>query len=246
MSSMKQLKRKFGETKFVAKRARPTSKRSFNRLVSLPGGVSSTSSEMKALDLPVAVYPLNATGAVTPLNLIRTGTSFMNRIGRKIQMKSLRVNGRIDILRTVADEDYVRVLLIYDRQTNGTAPAITDILQTTDQAAANTTTAFSGANLNNRDRFVILRDQHIYLPSLTSTAGVITNVSFVDQVSKQALFDWYVKLPNYVTQYKADSSPAVIGDVATGGLFLVTFGAQTAGQEGYQIALESRLRYLDF
>lgn len=201
--------------------------------------------ELKSLDLPAASYALNTTAVITPLNLIRVGSTFCNRIGRKIEMQSLRVAGRLDTLRTVADEEYTRILIVYDRQANGALPAIADILQTTDQATANTTTSFSGVNLNNRDRFVILRDERIVTPSATVTAGVITNLGVVDPVHRLTNFDWYIKMKGLLTQYKADSAPAVIGDIATGSLLLVTFGATAAGSEGWAVALESRLRYLD-
>lgn len=201
--------------------------------------------ELKSLDLPLAQYNLNTTAVLTPLNLIRVGSTFCNRIGRKIEMQSLRVSGRLDAIRTIADGEYLRVMIVYDRQANGALPAIADVLQTTDQATANTTTSYSGINLNNRDRFVILRDERIVTPAVTYTAGVETNVGIIDPVHRLTNFDWYIKLKGMLTQYKADSAPAVIGDIATGSLLLITFGDQASGSEGFSIALESRLRYLD-
>lgn len=201
--------------------------------------------ELKALDVPAANYTLNTTAQITPLNLIRTGSTFCNRIGRKIEMQSVRVSGRLNTANTVADEDYFRMMIIYDRQTNGALPAIADILQTTDQATANSTTSQSGINLNNRDRFIILRDLRIVPPSLTSTAGVVTNLGITDPISRLSNFDFFVKLKGLLTQYKADSAPAVIGDIASGGLYLVTYGGKASGSEGFSCILESRLRYLD-
>lgn len=201
--------------------------------------------ELKALDVPVAQYLLNTTAVITPLNLIRTGSTFCNRIGRKVEMQSIRVVGNISVLRTLASEDYLRIMIIYDRQTNGALPAIADILQTTDQATNNTTTSYSGINLNNRDRFVILRDERLATPSITVTAGVQTNIGLTDPIHKLTNFDWFVKLKGLLTQYKADSAPAVIGDIASGGLYLVTFGGNAAGSEAYEATLEARLRYLD-
>lgn len=210
-----------------------------------PGVLRANTFEVKALDVPSTFYAFNTTAVVTPLSLIQTGSSFFNRIGRRIEMKNVRVSGSLQPLRTVANQDYLRLMIIYDRQTNGALPALADILQTTSQTGANSNTALSGVNLNNRDRFVILRDLRIAPPSQTDTAGVITNLGPIDPITTLTNIDLFVRLKGLICQYKADSSPAVIGDIATGGLFLVTFGLLAPGAEGWQAALEIRLRFFD-
>lgn len=211
-----------------------------------PGILRSRGPELKALDVPKGLQAINTTAVITPLNLIRTGSTFCNRIGRKIEMTSIRVSG--DVVQTgtnVPGIDYARIMIVYDRQTNGALPAIADILQTTDQATANTTSALSGMNLNNRDRFVMLRDTRLTLPDTTFVAGAQTFTGATDPVSKTFNIDMFVKLKDMLTQYRADSAPAVIGDIASGGLYLVTFGSQAAGAEGYSFNVETRLRYND-
>nr|UOF79006.1 capsid protein [Cressdnaviricota sp.] len=201
--------------------------------------------EIKSLDESSLSQTLSATAQIYPLNLIRAGSSFFNRIGRKINLKSCHLKLYIVPIRTTAFPSYVRVMLVYDSQTNGALPAISDIIQDTDQGGGNTTDATSSANLNNRDRFKILTDWRIVLPSSTYTAGVITNPGFIDPVSTTFDLERYVKLKGLITQYKADSSPAVIGDIATGGLYLVTYGDAGAGNEGYRVEGSARLRYYD-
>lgn len=228
-----------GVTKRPKKRTRISTS---NRL---PANLRAGSSEIKGLDVPFGTVSLNTTASITCLNLVRAGTSFMNRVGRRIELKNLTLSCSIDPIRTIATQDYVRVLVVYDRQTNGANPAIADILQSTDQAGANTTTSWSGINLNNRDRFRIFVDERITLPSQTFTAGVITNPGWVDPVKTTFNIKRFVKLGREVTQYKADSAPAVVADIATGGLFLVTIGQFASGGEGYQMEVETRLRYND-
>jgi len=207
------------------------------------------SSEVKSIDVPVGTYNLNLLAAIVPLNLVATGTagsSFFNRVGRRIEMKSLLMKAVILPLRTTTVQDYVRVMIVYDRQSNGAAPSISDILQTTSATGANTTTVYSDINLNNRDRFSILRDHRIYLPSVTDTAGVLTAVGPVDPISLTFNVKDYIKLKGLVTQYKADSNPPVLSDLATGGLFLVTLGTQVGGtNDGWALSAEFRLRYFD-
>lgn len=132
-----------------------------------------------------------------------------------------------------------------DVTTNGTNPNLSDILQDTDQTGANSTNIRSSANLNNRDRFRILADYRIVLPSQTITAGVVTNPGWVDPVSTFIDLERFIKLKGLITQFKADSSPAVIGDIATGGLFLITAGAIASGSEGFSLNAAIRLRYKD-
>lgn len=216
------------------------------RAPSMPGIYRSNKSEVKALDVATAVYALNTTGSVIPLNLIVAGSSFFNRVGRKLEMTSLRVTGQIFNINTSVTNCYSRIALVYDRQTNGANPAIADMFQTTTFQGTNVTTSLSGVNLNNRDRFVILRDKRFVSPSQTYTAGVETNVGVVDPVTTSTNIDLYVKLKGLVVQYKADSAPTpVIGDIATGAIFLVTFSNLAAGVEGWAANLESRLRFHD-
>jgi len=211
----------------------------------IPATLRAGASEVKALDNGFSNYTINSTAAINPINLIQAGSSFFNRVGRRIEMKNVRVNGYVVVKATVTSEDYARIMIVYDRQTNGAVPAIADILQTTVQNGTNSTSSFSGVNLNNRDRFKIIRDMRIFLPSVTDTTGVLTNFAPVDPVTPTFNIDMFAKLGGLVTQFKADSSPAVIGDIATGGLYLITFGANASGAEGYQASLEVRLRYND-
>jgi len=200
--------------------------------------------EIKCVDLPETTLTLNASGAIGAINLIRAGSSYFNRIGRKINMKSVRCNFYLAPIRAVTVIDYVRIMLVYDKQANGALPSITDILQSTDQAGTNTTTNMSNANLNNRDRFKILRDQRITLAAVAA-GPPLQPTNMFDQVSPNTNIEWFVKLGGMETQFRADSAPAVIGDIATGALLLVTLGDFALGVEGYEMRVESRLRYWD-
>lgn len=219
--------------------------RRFRRHRMFPASLTSRRAELKSLDTLKTTYALNTTGAISTLNLIRVGSTFCNRIGRRVELTSLAVYGLIESIRTSTVNDWVRIIILYDRQTNGAAPAQADIIQSTDQATTNQSDVFSGINLNNRDRFIIIRDMRIYLPTVTNTAGVLTNVNATDPISKTFRIVDYMKLGGMLTQFKADSAPAVVGDISTGGLFLLTIGRQASGSEGYQASLEFRLRYRD-
>ena len=56
------------------------------------------------------VLSLNTTPLVTPLNLVQSGAGFYNRVGRRIEMKSLHLTGLIHSTGKQADQDYCRLL----------------------------------------------------------------------------------------------------------------------------------------
>lgn len=218
-----------------------------------PADFFSSSAEVKALDITLFVNPLNTPGNITPLNLVAPGSSFYQRVGRKIEMKSVRIIGYVNlrvplIMQTNYTAYLARVMIVYDRQTNGALPAMSDILQNVDYTGVGLTTSLSSINLNNRDRFSIIRDQIIYMPFVRSNNAtpdpyVDYIVPTADPVTPTYNIDMYCKLKGLATQYKADSAVPTIGDVATGALYLVTLGAYATS--AWQINTTSRLRYLD-
>lgn len=219
----------------------------------IPGLLKQTGVEKKVIffgdaDPINGALLFNTTAQITCLNLIQVGSSMFNRIGRKIEMRSIRLVVSIftnTVTRATVLPDHGRIMLIYDRQTNGAFPAIADILQDTDQAGANTTEALSGLNMNNRERFVTIMDKKITLPQATATAGVLTNV-FPNDTMLPIKFDEFRKLNGLTTHYKADSNPAVIGDISTGAMYLVCLSLlQTAGTELFSARWNARLKYSD-
>jgi len=223
------------------------------RRSSIPGTLTTNGTEKKVLftgtGTPGAgALALNSTGTIVALNLIQVGSSMFNRIGRRVEMVSVRFNCLLNPLNVTraAPMDYGRVIIVYDRQTNGAYPALADILQDTDQAGTNTRTQFSGLNMNNRDRFVTIMDIRMHLPFGQDTGGLLTNMFPSDTYAFKALNDEYRKLNKLTTHYKADSSPAVIGDISTGGLYLVSLAGSPAGSEIWEMYdWNVRLKYID-
>lgn len=207
-----------------------------------PASLHSYNREIKSLDLPLQTIAFTTAGGIIALNLIAPGSSYFNRIGRKIEMKSLNVNGVITLNATTV-AGVVRFLIVYDRQANGALPAVQDVIQTTDYLGTNTLNVQSNINLNNRDRFTILRDMRVFIPSATVTAGVVTNPGDTDPVAPTYFMKMFVPLKAMVVQYKSDSATPVIGDIATGSLLFLTIGNTTTGT--VQISPEFRLRYTD-
>lgn len=218
----------------------------------IPGLLRQTATEKKVLftgvqDAVNGTLAINSTGTVSCINLIQVGSSMFNRIGRKVEMRTIRLSCQLQTLnvtRATTSPDYCRLAIIYDRQTNGAFPTTIDFFQDSEQTGANTSFPYSGLNMNNRERFVTLMDKRITIPQATATAGVLTNV-FPNDMMSPIRIDEFRKLRGLTTHFKADSNPAVIGDVATGGLFMVCWAQQGAGTELFEWSWNCRLKYVD-
>lgn len=202
--------------------------------------------ETKSVDYAAttSTIALNAAIATTGLNFVQAGSSFFNRIGRKIAMQSLYFNGFITGVSDGANytQEYLRVIIVYDAQTNGALPIWSDIVQSTTQNAASSSLTLDGFNLNNRDRFKILLDKRFAMPSQNVVSAAANLPSVPVPTMCEMMIQEFRKLNNLETQYKADSSPAVIGDVATGGVF-IAFQGTVGGQ--WNINWTTRIRYTD-
>jgi len=202
--------------------------------------------ETKAVDILPASYNLTAAAAsVTTLNLVVAGSTFNQRIGRKICLKSLYIRGHYTYTATpstaASDPAYVRTVVVYDKQTNGAAPTWANVFTSYDQALTTSSTALDHVNLDFRDRFVILADEtHLIMPF-----GAAQQPAAFTPTASEMMINRYIPLKNMETQYKADSSPSVVGDIATGGLFLLQFSSATPANGTARFTGSLRLRFTD-
>lgn len=202
--------------------------------------------EIKYADIALNDDNFTLIGGFAPqlLNGLAQGAAQSQRIGNKVAMKSVRIRGQIlNLATTVAT--YGRIIVYYDKQTNGANCANSDLLQTTTSVPGNTTTVFSELNLTNVERFTILRDYTISLPSVTYAAGVQTNLGIDpgQNPSGGSILDvdMFIKLKGLQTLYKGATS--AVGDISTGGLFLALLNY--AGAAVWTFRHGVRLRYDD-
>lgn len=200
--------------------------------------------ETKSVDVTRNTYTLNSTGLVSVLNLTEEGSSFYNRLGRRIRLVSIHMTGNINPTAVnTSVQDYARVIVVYDRQTNGATPSPGVILGDYDQAGNLSYTSFAGSNPDEKDRFMILADERLVLPpNLTNIAS--GDYAPPDTSKNVFTINRFIKLRNLVTHYSANSSPGVVGDISTGGLFLLTTGAFAS--PGYIANVHFRIRFADY
>lgn len=257
-------KRKFSYTRYPNKRYRssyrPTSyainnqrmigagrvfKR--NNVNTLPAVQRTSAVETKVLDVPVTTNQISTTATFTLLNPVQEGSGLNNREGRKISGKSLRITGQLGSsgVAPTGVPNFLRVMVIYDRQPGPLFPVIGDILATVDQAGAVTTTSKSQMNPNNMDRFAMLRDIRYDIPN-DNVAGTSDFVGgIIDYNNQKVRIDEYIKIPGYDMHYNSTANPITNANVSTGAIYLVTFGNVAAATSAYAVEWTSRLRYLD-
>lgn len=168
-----------------------------------------------------AVIQLATTGSSTLINAIPQDSTASGRVGRRVVMKSLLLRFAGSMAATSAGASPIRIMVVYDSQTNATAAPLTDVVLTDDIT--------SPMNLSNSRRFKILCDDLI--PCL-GTGG------------PQA-FAWtkYIKM-NHGVEFNAGTT-AVIGAIQTGSLAVYVWqnGNIITTVPGH--ALVARVRYAD-
>jgi len=160
-------------------------------------------------------------GTVACLNQLTTGTGVQNFLGNQIAVKSISYRVELDLPAVAANQVPTsgRVVLIWDKQPNGTLAPFTSIFQ-----AAN---YLSYINNNFRDRFVILRnDQFSLSPNGDQTI----------------FFERNVKI-NMLTTFANLQGAAAVPQ--TGALLLAYIGDQATAANQPTINGWFRIRYYD-
>lgn len=196
--------------------------------------------ELKQVDVAIN-DSLSTTATLDLLNGVAVGANEYNRVGRRIEMAYLKLN--LFILAngsTPSPEDFVRVLVVYDRQANQGTPTFSQILQDQTSAGATSTTADSSPNQDYKFRFDILMDKRVYLGA-NNGSGVSTSMP---NSPNEMLITKFIKLRGNITHWVGDTAAA--GDIATGSLWLCTITDQVAlANSAFVLKGKSRLAYHD-
>ena len=170
------------------------------------GWASPSGPELKYIDTNANTTLTFASSAFSTgvlLNGVAQGSDATARIGRKMVIKSLLLRWTWNLASTSTGGSPVRVMVVYDKQANATAPAITDVLVVDSFIGQN--------NLNNRDRFVVLCDY------LSEPIGANSNTSVGGTIYKSL---------NMGTMFNS-GNVGTVADITSGSVYL--FVAQTGG-----------------
>jgi hypothetical protein len=199
--------------------------------------------ELKCFDVTPGNLNFLTSGTGTSVgvyNAIVQGSDVYNRIGRKIYMKSIHIRGTIvPIATSVADTG--RILVVYDSQPNGGGlPVVGSVLQDCNGGVA--TNGSSHLNINNRQRFKIIKDYQVLLPSETYTAGVVTALGMTDFVENSFMINWFLPLKGLEAAYQLTNTGTVT-DIQSGSILI--FALSNSGDNKWSFTFTTRLRYYD-
>jgi hypothetical protein len=180
------------------------------------------------------------------------GSGFWNRIGQRVSLKSIQMQMQFQWTGSGPSSTNsigYRIILFYDAQSNKAMPAVSDLLLSTLYNSTTATNSQSMINLNNRDRFLIIKDWRFSILAWPTVASQATASNYASNyLSTQnhlpTMKKWYIKLNGLETIY--NNSTGGIGDINTGTLALMIL-SDYSGANGNPIALSltSRLRFYD-
>jgi len=177
------------------------------------------------VDIASGNHAMDTTGSITLINAVPQGASSSQRIGKRIQLKSLQVRGTVGSASATAFAAGV-VLIVYDKRPTGSMPNITDIL--------NTVNAYSFNNDNNSARFRVLKRMRYQCIGNAGTPTTASNFAA----------DMFLNLKGLPVTFK-DAGTGAIGDIEEGALYVVTVGDQAAGTSAANLHAGFRCRYVD-
>lgn len=193
----------------------------------------STTPEQKNLAGTPVWTSAAAVGVVTFLNGCAQGINTNQHIGRKMIMT--QIMGQVALTAAAAASQnagvFARLIVVYDKETNGATPAATDILETD--------TVESFKSLVNGDRFTTVYDSGPTLPIVANPFGSATPPA----VASEFVFKFYKKCALPVT---FSGTGATVASVETGGLFALTYITGGGAAPGVANAASTvRIRYTD-
>lgn len=186
--------------------------------------------EVKFLDTNIAQTDVQTAGnIITSLNIIPEGNGESQRVGRKVVVEAIYCRGKITTSGSQFLGGRIRMILFQDKQTNGSAAAVTDILETA--------TIDSYRNLSNVSRFKILSDQTHTLNILSRNAAV---------TSSTVVRHFNVAKPRLNTPIEFDNS-ATTGAITTirSNNYGILYIGEASTAQAWDIEGNCRLRYCD-
>jgi hypothetical protein len=137
-------------------------------------------------------------------------------------MCRIHLNLTCQVTPTTGVDQIQRVLLVYDKQTNGAALSLSDVLSTPSVDA--------DMNLNNEMRFKLLVDDRYHLNAAAEPGSM------------------RVIRHDYATQRMVrfnSGNAGTVADIATGSLYLIVIGSVVAGATAGFVSGRTRVRFTD-
>lgn len=202
--------------------------------------------ELKGIDvaIPTSLFP-DSTGTnvhITPLNLIASGTSSIQRVGRKVHLESVRLYGLV-FCHVEQDAgglwsgNFARIAIVWNKQPSGVLPVFSDIFSAS-LVGGEQSQLLDKLRFDNTGRFSVVRD---FVLNFNPT-GVVD--SLVPSQNIIQCVDEYAKLGNREAIYSGNGGGIV--DISSGALYLVCRAQNELGTSNVSMLHgRVRLRYTD-
>lgn len=172
-------------------------------------------------NLVLAFGSVNAVRS-TLLTPIAQGTTATSRLGRKIRLTKLNFRWFANLGTTTTGGSPIRMKCVYDKQTNGAAPAVTDVM---------TADLFeSPNNLDNSDRFITLFDE------ITEPISVQNNYCVGGQINR---------VLDLEQMWLSNTATGVITSMLTGSIYLFVWHTGTLLTANANFSYICRTRFVD-
>jgi hypothetical protein len=205
--------------------------------------------EKKGMDTSISFAQIPSTvndnSGMIVLNLIQQGAGSWNRVGRKVNLRSIRIRGEITHTQTTASGNTfgqtVRCVVVWDKQpSSGTIPQWQDMFGFTAQDGTEGTSMYAPIRYDNMDRFSILRDV-TYDPQPGAKSGNPDIVYYYNTI------DEYIRLGDRECVFSGQSNPMTIADISTGAIYFCIRAKNNNISSTYSSVtnMTARLRYTD-
>lgn len=192
---------------------------------------------------PITTNVASAANAFT-LNTMQQGSGYWQRVGRKVNLESLRLRGDIvsifDQGLTVSGAScLVRMVVVWDKQSSG-GLQFDGIFGNTTNAGTEASTVLDSISYDQMDRFVVLKD--IIIPQNPPS---ISNAEADDSLRTSTYFDEFIDLKGKVTTYDNTTNPGAVADIASGAIYVYFRVTNSTNMDTYIENAVARLRYRD-
>lgn len=165
-----------------------------------------------------------STAIITLLNGLTVGSEHYQRIGRQVRIKRIKLSAQIGTNpddTTFTSQQAWRIMLLLDRQANGAAPAITDIIGGISNAGTNLYNSGYGGlmpiNPLNLNRFHVLADY------VKQASSLVTQTQPALQIYMWVDIDVSV---NILTKYNAGNA-GTVADILQNSIYVVAIRTNT-------------------
>jgi len=181
--------------------------------------------ELKYSDYSNTFAPVSA-GNLNNLLSVPNGTGPNERIGRSVSLHDIQFTYTL-LANANTPQTHVRIILLYDRQTNGILPNVTDIVSSA--------TVTSLPQPNNRSRFMVLYDKvHFFTNNQVATVANSAYPSNPHVLNKK------ITLKGKKTEFFGTTGN--LSDIDKGALFIL---ALTNNSGSAVVNFDSRIQFFD-